>query len=194
MLRPPVEQSKYILQAMYEATGQSRAPVDVIGTLAQRWPTASPDDLRAYVTSLAGQGLLMVRADGAGLISDQGVRVLSQLWQDGAFDEEQSAATAEQEEALVLEDEPQEVVELTQPRPSRGAPAQDWTAQSTSGSVGLGVSRVQRLRRELDALTQDLSSATDLPMNEWSQALELTSQLDGVLEALEQLLAPMHRS
>lgn len=48
--------------------------------------------------------------------------------------------------------------------------------------------RLNRLRTELDGLTQALSAATTLPMEEWTQAIELTSELERTLEALTEVL------
>lgn len=163
---------------MYEATAQTRAPIDVMGTLASRWPNVSPDDLRAHLTSLAGQGLLALRGDGAGLITENGVRVLAHLWQTGAFGAYGVEAQQQQEQPSSL---PQ----------NNEHEAAALVAPTSTGGPGMGVIRVQRLRRELDALTQDLSAATDLPMNEWSQALELTSALETSLDELERLLTAM---
>jgi len=48
--------------------------------------------------------------------------------------------------------------------------------------------RLNRLRTELDGLTQALSAATTLPMEEWTQAIELTTELERTLESLTEVL------
>ncbi|MFO0726575.1 MAG: hypothetical protein U1E65_22505 [Myxococcota bacterium] len=80
-----LELSKHILQALYETTGQTGTPVDIVGTLRRRWPAVSPDDVHAHLNSLAARGLVLVRSDGAGVITTRGVEALAQLWRQGAF-------------------------------------------------------------------------------------------------------------
>lgn len=80
-----LELSKHILQALYETTGHTGTPVDIMGTLRRRWPAVSPDDVHAHLNSLAARGLVLVRADGAGVITTRGVEALAGLWQGGAF-------------------------------------------------------------------------------------------------------------
>ncbi|MCC7386901.1 MAG: hypothetical protein IT384_34005 [Deltaproteobacteria bacterium] len=160
-----LELSKYILQALYEANSQAGAPVDVMGTLLGRWPQLPPDDVRAHLGSLAAQGLVAIRGDGTGAITNHGVRILSQLWESGAFGAQQGQAQAQAE-------------------------AQPQHAQAQGGPAAPTARlRLQRLRGEIDAITAELSSAAGLPMMEWSQALELTTQLEQSAEALDRLLA-----
>lgn len=80
-----LELSKHILQALYETTGHTGTPVDIMDTLRRRWPAVSPDDVHAHLNSLAARGLVLVRADGAGVITTRGVEALAGLWQGGAF-------------------------------------------------------------------------------------------------------------
>ena len=156
-----VDLSKYILQALYETTGQTRVPIDVLATLTQRWSNVPPDDLRTHLAALSGQGLIALRADGAGLITEQGIRTLSQLWQAGAFT-------------------PQDAGPSTAREPD--------TEPGFDGNAAPGQARLGVLRSELEALTGELSGAVGLPMQEWSAALEVIASIDGHIEGLDRML------
>jgi hypothetical protein len=171
-----LEESKYILQAIYEVSAQARAPFDVLASLAVRWPTVGRDDLSSHVNSLAGQGLVALRGDGTGTITELGVRALSQLWQSGAFGPPppQDHAT----EPVPITGEHLVVIKRQSETPAPRDPA-------------LGIARVQRMRSEMEALTAELSAAANLPMAEWTRALEIAAEIDQRMEALEQLLQAM---
>lgn len=224
--------SKYILQALYEATGQTGTPVDVVGTLHRRWPQISAQDSRAHAGALSVRGHLMLRSDGTAAITGAGIRALSELWAAGAFgqipaaaqpyvdrlhaaaraqaeaDEESSSTrpyssvhvqriVAEQQrtnELIVDEEVTQEdelPVELVQ-RKSVGAEALPTDAPPPAHHADLGTvpAHVDRVRQAVHDLTQEISAATHLSMEEWSQALEITAQLEGSLDALSLLLDP----
>lgn len=223
-----VDLSKYILQALYEATGQTGVPVDVVGTLHRRWPQISPQDVRSHAGTLSVRGHVMLRSDGAAAITGAGIRALSELWATGAFgqippaaqpyverlhaaaraqaqtDEDASSTrpyssvhvqriVAEQQrvnEVIVDEEITQEdeaPVELVNRKSMAPEPS---TVSAPPPAPGSLPAHVDRVRQAIHALTQEISAATNLSMDEWSEALELTAQLEGALDALTNLVTP----
>jgi hypothetical protein len=219
--------AKYILQALYEATGQTGSPVDVVGTLYRRWPQIAAADVRAYAGALSARGHVMLRTDGAGAITGAGIRALSELWTQGAFGqippavqpyvdrlhaaareaaqvEEDASSTrpyssvhvqriiAEQqrvnevivdEEVTHEDDAPVELVNRKSLAPESS------TVSAPPPAAGVLSDHVVRVREAIFHLTQEISAATNLSMEEWSEALELTAQLEGTLDTLGNLVA-----
>lgn len=221
-----VDLSKYVLQALYEATGQSGAAVDVVDTLYRRWPQISAADVRANAGALSARGFVMLRLDGTGHITGAGIRALSELWSSGAFGvipaaaqpyvdrlhalarqhseaEDESNSTrpysavhvqriqAEQQrsrEVIVDEEVTQEdeaPVELTHKKSVAPEPA---TVSAPPPAPGALSARLLDVRQAVFALTQDISASTSLSMDDWSHALELTAQLEGILDAVGTLV------
>lgn len=58
---------------------------------------------------------------------------------------------------------------------------------SPTGSVD-GAHRLFKIRHELDQMSQELTAASGMPVDMWTEALELTRQLEATLSQLEQVL------
>lgn len=214
--------AKYILQALYEATGQTGSPVDVVGTLYRRWPQIAAADVRAYAGALSARGHVMLRTDGAGAITGAGIRALSELWSQGAFGQIPPAVqpyvdrlhAAAREAAQVEEDasstrpyssvhvqriiaEQQRVNEVIvdeevtheDEAPVELVNRKSLAPEAAAPNPAVLSDHVVRVREAIFQLTQEISAATNLSMEEWSQALELTAQLESTLDTLGTLVA-----
>lgn len=225
--------SKYILQALYEATGQSGTPVDVVGTLHRRWPQISVQDVRTHAGALSVRGHIMLRSDGAATITGAGIRGLSELWASGAFgqippaakpyvERLHAAARAHAEvddesgstrpyssvhvQAIVAEQARRNEVivddEITQEEEPASAPRASTNPAPTTisapppapgGTMPQGgplATHLDQVRQAVHVLTQEVSASTSLSMDDWSKAIELTAQLEGILDGIGALLPP----
>jgi len=69
----------------------------------------------------------------------------------------------------------------------------DERAETARTRPDPGVMRLGRLRHELNLLNKELTSATTLPIEIWTRALELARQLDRTVGALEHVLSKKRR-
>ncbi len=91
------------------------------------------------------------------------------------------------------------------PPPSYTASVGQWEEERTETDKGLaalaagssphapGKARLLRLRHELDRLTQELTAATTLPVDIWTDALEYSRQLDSTVAKLEALFIRLEK-
>lgn len=204
-----VDLTKYILQALYEATGHTGQAVDVVATLRGRWPQLRAEDVRLHLSDLSARGSVSMRSDGFGQITGAGIRGLSELWREGAFGAVPASAAPHVERLHALaaaQADSDEESNNTQPyslsqvksiaeekarRAQAGHDTEENPAYSKKGAAPAASAvdmQIDYMRRAVEVVIQEISAANELPMEEWANALEITAQMDASLDSLNAIL------
>lgn len=182
-----------VLKALYELTGgDPNLPVPVSPTLVAR---AEVQDLSGPLRELAHRALIRTEPPNLVFLTAQGVRAMFMGLAHEA--RRQNSGSESQDIPIEAPDDSGDEDEMdlgsimdlvregrTRPRGESGVRARPSAGSSPA------VGRIQTLQLELEALTRDLALSAELPIAQWSQALELRTEMLRLLETFRRLVQP----
>jgi hypothetical protein len=175
-----------ILRALAEV---GPTAVDLEALAAERWPALASGDRASQLDALANRGLVARRESGHATITASGLQYIARQPQSSAGSTPPTVARPTNGGAGSPQPVPARAPSAPQVAAVSAPPvAVVSAAPAPRSDVDVVARRIDRLRGELDALTQELSAATSIPMDAWSEALESTTQAERAVEHVMRVL------